>query len=155
MFSLGIWSQFPWFGIYNEYLYTKLRSYGFITVLYIHLKSLGINLRYFIFLKLCKCSWILHSLSRKHQLPTEQKPTTIALSSASTPHNTKLYHPVSRRSEKKLSTSRFTLQNPEISPNISFFNQHQKYENTIFWIYPVVTPEKTDELIYYVDRAKT
>ena len=62
VFSPWIWFHFSCLEPYSYSLYTKLRYYGFIPVLYICPKSLGTTWWYFTVLKLCKCSWMIHPL---------------------------------------------------------------------------------------------
>ena len=79
--------------------------------------------------------WYTHYL-QKHQLPIEQKPTTIGFIIYKHSTDTKLYHPVSGRSEEKLSIPRFTEGNPKLSLTIPFLNQHQKWKKIKSCIYP-------------------
>ena len=100
--------------------------------------------KYLTFLKLCKCYWILHPLPRVASSPNRTKTNYHCLYHLR--EHAKLYHPVLGRSEEKLSTPRFTQENPELNPTTSFFNQYQKQKKTKSWIhtafsFPLVTPK--------------
>ena len=110
--------------------------------------------RYFTFLKLCKCSWMLHPLPTVASTPIGTKTKHHwFLSSSSTPHTLIGTTPIQEGQRKSFPAPRFTQENPQLSPHHLIPNQHQKWKKTKSWIhppssFPLVIPEAKRKLIY-------